>query len=104
MYRFFTTSVLVTLSVVLVSSAHAGEGKKFVAKTPATTGAALQKVNQVTLNPQPLPPRWVLTTSGSTVSLNPQPLPPKTVGVQRFSSVLLNPQPLPPKVFSRYRR
>jgi hypothetical protein len=33
----------------------------------------------VTLNPQPLPPRW-----GDAVSLNPQPLPPRVQGVAGF--------------------
>jgi hypothetical protein len=32
---------------------------------------------QVTLNPQPLPPREATTRAGAQVSLNPQPLPPK---------------------------
>jgi hypothetical protein len=33
----------------------------------------------VTLNPQPLPPRW-----GDSVSINPQPLPPSVQGLAVF--------------------
>jgi hypothetical protein len=61
--------------------------------------------NEVMLNPQPLPPKEILTsryvTTSDAVALNPQPLPPKDGMLSRsvtdYGAVMLNPQPLPPK-------
>jgi hypothetical protein len=42
--------------------------------------AVAQKLNEVALNPQPLPPKiaaGLFPGLGDSVSLNPQPLPPK---------------------------
>lgn len=47
-------------------------------------------LEQVALNPQPLPPR---TAGLERVALNPQPLPPRTAGME---GAALNPQPEPP--------
>jgi hypothetical protein len=71
--------------------------------------ASLQRnvnfADEVSLNPQPLPPKELFAAARtfdplSAVALNPQPLPPKEVkaiisGV--LDKVALNPQPLPPK-------
>ena len=67
--------------------------------------AAASRGSAVSLNPQPLPPRW---NPAAKVSLNPQPLPPgpsdRMLTVNSFnnrvSAVALNPQPLPPKAIT----
>ena len=65
----------------------------------------------VSLNPQPLPPKALsfrpsslLRRKGDQVSLNPQPLPPKEYSFKAAATqfrpgaeVSLNPQPLPPR-------
>jgi hypothetical protein len=63
------------------------------------TAALAQRFAQVSLNPQPLPPREsrTRTSLGDQVSLNPQPLPPKTGSGSVADRVALNPQPLPPR-------
>jgi len=64
-----TLSICLTAATLLTMAASAEAG---------TFGG------KVSLNPQPLPPRW-------SVLLNPQPLPP---GI----AVMINPQPLPPRL------
>lgn len=60
-------------------------------------------LDEVALNPQPLPPKEGPAWLGSvldTVALNPQPLPPKeqpTSFGTGIDAVALNPQPLPPR-------
>jgi hypothetical protein len=53
---------------------------------PATAHLTLKPGDKVTLNPQPLPPKMLSTTSslGDKVSLNPQPLPPRVGNAQFF--------------------
>lgn len=63
------------------------------------TSALAQRFSQVSLNPQPLPPRESSILPDS-VSLNPQPLPPRDKSSVMGDSVSLNPQPLPPKAHS----
>ncbi|MGZ3411649.1 MAG: hypothetical protein ACXWJ0_07900 [Xanthobacteraceae bacterium] len=65
--------------------------------------------NQVTINPQPLPPKYMTGNGpvggdpGSKVTINPQPLPPKymtgngPLGGDPGNKASINPQPLPPK-------
>lgn len=57
---------------------------------PTTTAledrVSLSSVSYVMLNPQPLPPRYLYSSSvssnpGVTVQLNPQPLPPRVYSV-----------------------
>ncbi|HWR52380.1 MAG TPA: hypothetical protein VN428_14810 [Bryobacteraceae bacterium] len=61
------------------------------------TAALAQRFAQVSLNPQPLPPRDSNIAFGDTVALNPQPLPPKERLGSLADRVALNPQPLPPR-------
>lgn len=76
------------------------------------TSASLQRSEVQSLNPQPLPPRYLPGNGTGTLlplqrpevqSLNPQPLPPRylpggatLVSFQRPGLESLNPQPLPP--------
>ncbi|MGZ3411051.1 MAG: hypothetical protein ACXWJW_04310 [Xanthobacteraceae bacterium] len=83
------------------SAAFAGDGSvklhgQYLAQTFNAPGT------NVTINPQPLPPKegHQFLSPGTNVTINPQPLPPKE-GHQFLtfgSEVMLNPQPLPPKV------
>jgi hypothetical protein len=55
-------------------------GQAATIRPVGAAAAVVQPGQAVSLNPQPLPPKWgaVGTQPGAAVSLNPQPLPPKT--------------------------
>jgi hypothetical protein len=60
--------------------------------TAKSLASASDRVSEVALNPQPLPPSPADRVNE--VALNPQPLPPSPA--DRVNEVALNPQPLPP--------
>jgi hypothetical protein len=108
MRRGIGVALLTGAATVLISLAAAGSA----AADPTTPGIPINPagpvfvsrthLGDVSLNPQPLPPR--IFNPGGPVELNPQPLPPR---IERIPSwVELNPQPLPPgppdPFFSRF--
>jgi hypothetical protein len=47
----------------------------------------VNRASPVALNPQPLPPRWVLGNRGGLSALNPQPLPPRWTFQRRYRTL-----------------